>query len=196
MSCGACDCDDCQEGRQHDKAMNRSNDMDDVATDEDLDDGWATPIQRSAAQKAEPSPEAIKTWTAYAHRAFEHYKVKSIPLPTLASIICQECNVRPENYSHVSVMVADVIKACPDFEIRKGKNGGVFRKEVYAESTPKGWAAAAKVEAQYIEMKTMAGVPDLITGKLEDNYTCKGCGNTKLNSTEKSCWSCGRQVGT
>lgn len=28
-----------------------------------------------------------------------------------------------------------------------------------------------------------------------DNYTCKGCGNTKCSTQEKSCWRCGREVG-
>jgi hypothetical protein len=29
---------------------------------------------------------------------------------------------------------------------------------------------------------------------IHDNYTCKGCGNTKCSTQEKSCWKCGSAI--
>lgn len=31
---------------------------------------------------------------------------------------------------------------------------------------------------------------------IHDDYTCKGCGNNKCSTQEKSCWKCGRTIGT
>jgi hypothetical protein len=203
MSCGACDCDDCQEDRQHDKAMNRSNDMDDeqVATSDDLDDGWATPIQRPTWQDAEPANEAqAKAWMGYINETFDTYKVKNIPSPALVSIVCQKIpGLRPENYYRMAAQVERFIRESPSFEIRRGKNGGVFRKdpaEVKAVQDYKDYWKNQPLNFPIASGTLPAPIHNVVSVTIADNYTCKGCGNSKLNSKEKSCWKCGRTVGT
>lgn len=172
MSCGACNCEECEEGRAHDRAMNRSNDMDDSPA----------PIHRPAWQDVEPANETqAKAWLGYINEVYTDFSVvKGVPMPTLLSMVAQKVpGLRHENYYTVVAQIQRLIIESGHFEIRKGKSGGVFRKDpIYMELTP------------------ATNVPDMITGKLVNNYTCKGCGNTKLNNSEKSCWSCGREVGT
>jgi rubrerythrin len=97
---------------------------------------------------------------------------KPINLPALLYLSLGSIpGLRPENQERVSLQVERFLHESPDFELRKGKSGGVFRTT--NEPSPK--AVISK----------------------GDNYTCKGCGNTKLNNiSDKSCWSCGRTVGT
>jgi len=139
------------------------------------------PIHRVTWLDVEPANEVqAKAWIGYANEVLDEYKIQGMPMMTMLSVIARKIpGLRPENYNMVLAQVEKTLRESPAFELRKGKSGGLFRKTV-----------------SYIELHPMPGVPDMITGKLADNYTCKGCGNTKLNSTEKSCWSCGRMVGT
>jgi len=166
MSCGPCNCDDCQDERVEDEEYERP-----------------APIQNYFWSDVEPANEVqAKAWMGYINEVYTQYPNTGIPMMALVSMVGQKIpGLRPENYNKVTAQVQRLIRESPAFEIRKGKSGGVFRK----------------TEAQYITLQPMQNVPDLITGQVKDNYTCKGCGNTKLHDTnDKSCWSCGRAVGT
>lgn len=130
------------------------------------------------------NPEQAKVWLGLVNGIFDKYPGKTMNLPALKVMVAQGIpGLRPENYTMVTLQVERLIRESSAFELRKGKSGGVYRSAL----------APAPV---YMDLTPATNVPDMITGKLPDNYTCKGCGNTKLNRTEKSCWSCGRQVGT
>jgi hypothetical protein len=123
----------------------------------------------------------VKAWLGYANEVLDHYKVQGMPMMTLLSVVAQKIpGLRPENYSMVMAQVEKTLRESPAFELRKGRSGGLFRKD-----------------AQYITLQPMLNVPDLITNDVKrDNYVCKGCKNEKLSTQEKSCWKCGREVGT
>lgn len=182
MTCKNCDCLDCSRQRGIDAAMNRANEMDDEL--------WA-PIHHEVPAANEGQR---KTWLAYADRMFAHYKVfGAIPMPTLVSMVCQECGVRPENYPVVSEQVRQVIMAATDqFDIRKGKNGGVFRKASFVENHAQtGARVSESVAVPYYSEKPLNVADIVLATKPVANCTCKDCGNTDLNSSEKSCWKCG-----
>lgn len=176
MSCGACNCDECEEDRVADAAMNRSNDMDDEEEEEEM-----PPTPRW--YNVEPANEVqAKAWLGYVNESLDKYNVQGMPMVTLLSVVAQKIpGLRPENYSMVIAQVEKMLRESPDFEFRKGKSGGIFRK---ALNFP-------------IASGTLpAPIHNVVAVTVSDNYTCKGCGNTKLNSKEKSCWKCGRTVGT
>jgi hypothetical protein len=136
-------------------------------------------------EDAEPANEVqAKAWGDIINSIYDDMKVKTINLPAAIAIVCQNVQVRPENYASLSLQVERFIRESSNYELRKGKNGGVFRKEL---------AAIRDNPITYTKLIEMAGVPDMITGKLEDNYTCH-CGNNKCNKTEKSCWKCGSAI--
>lgn len=130
-----------------------------------------------------PANEAqAKTWLGLVNETLNHYKIQGMPVVTLLSVVAQKIpGLRPENYSTVMAQVEKTLRESPDFEFRKGPRGGLFRKSNLLAP---------------IHGTLPAPMPNVVSVKMADNYTCKGCGNSKLNSTEKSCWSCGRQVGT
>lgn len=176
MSCGACNCEECEEGRAHDRAMNRSNDMDDSPA----------PIHRPAWQDVEPANETqAKAWLGYINEVYTDFSVvKGVPMPTLLSMVAQKVpGLRHENYYTVVAQIQRLIIESGHFELRKGKSGGVFRKDLNTIRDIKSGTLPAPIH-------------NVVSVTLADNYTCKGCGNTKLNNSEKSCWSCGREVGT
>ena len=186
MSCDKCDCMDCRVCRAIQKAKNMSNDMDDepVATDENLDDGWATPIHRPSAAEVEPANEVqAEVWMKTINDIFDKYKVETVPMPTMLSMVCTKVGVRHENFPRVSEQVRKFINESPAFEVRRGKGGGIFRREAAGGSD-------RSFVPQYVELKPATNIPDMITGKLPDDCNCKGCG-TGLNSSERSCWKCG-----
>jgi len=195
MSCGPCNCDDCQDERVEDEEYERP-----------------APIQNYFWSDVEPANEVqAKAWMGYINEVYTQYPNIGIPMMALVSMVGQKIpGLRPENYNKVTAQVQRLIRESPDFEIRKGKSGGVFRKDPQAIldtvleqriqkaiATAKEMAGIRDNPISYAKLTEMAGVPDLITGQVKDNYTCKGCGNTKLHDTnDKSCWSCGRKVGT
>lgn len=156
----SCNCNDCQ--------------------DESVEDAfpdYSPPTWRNA----EPANEVqAKAWMEIINDLFKEYKNTAINLPAAIALICNRVQVRPENYASLSLQIERFIRESPELELRKGKSGGLFRKEV-----------AQPVAS--IKLVKMLGVPDMITGKLEDDYTCS-CGNTKCNKTEKSCWKCGAAI--
>jgi len=141
----------------------------------------------------------------YINEVFAEYPSKALNMVAMITLVANKIRgLRPENYNRVALMLERFIHESPELELRKGNFGGVFRKpqaEVIKDRIlaikPGRLPAPMGVPIAYIELVKMAGVHDMITGKVQDNYTCKGCGNTKLHSTnDKSCWSCGRRVGT
>jgi len=158
MSCGPCNCSDCRIDRLE-------------------EDEKPPPIRRMTWDEAAPANETqAKAWMGYINEVYAQYPTNTIPMQAMLSMVCQKIpGLKAENYLGVMASVERFIRESPSLELRKGKNGGVFRKTLYMDLHP------------------MTGVPDMITGKLTDNYTC-GCGNTKLNRTEKSCWKCGAAI--
>lgn len=141
--------------------MNRSN-----VTDEDLDDGWATPIHRPTWKDAEVATERqAKAWGECLDLLIQQYS--PLNMAAAVQLMADYFHVRPENYERLTLQFQRFIHENPKYEIRKGKSGGVFR------SSP------ATTHSQAVVV---------------DDYTC-GCGNTKLSTkTDKSCWRCGAAV--
>lgn len=205
MSCSPCNCEDCQDEHYSE------------AEDADFEEYVpSSPPARIFWSEAEPANEAqAAAWMGYINEVYDMYPgVKAINMPAMISLVAQKIpGLRPENYASVSASVERFIRESPAFELRKGKSGGVFRKEPDTrgmkpidaldfvdhkriqnavtkalEMSLHDEFAKASPEVQEAAVKMMA---------VQDNYTCKGCGNTKLHDTnDKSCWSCGRVVGT
>lgn len=124
----------------------------------------AAPIHRPLWQDAEPANEQqAKAWGDIVDRALKDYG--HVNMPTLVAIVLGECQVRQENYHRVGLQVERFIRESSNYELRQGKSGGVFKRSKTSGSNQ--------------------------TTKLESNCTCKTCGNTNLNTSEKSCWRCG-----
>lgn len=148
MSCGPCNCEDCQDER-----MEEEEPMPPVLE--------AAPIHRPTWQDAEPAnEEQARVWGSVVDRTLKDYG--RINMPAAIAIVLGECHVRPENYTRVGLQVERFLRESSSFQILKDKNGGFFKSEPINPN----------------------------------NYTCKGCGNEKLSTMEKSCWKCGRKVGT
>jgi hypothetical protein len=132
-------------------------------------------------RNAEPANEAqAKAWMGYINEVFDQYPGRAINLPAVVYMAVGKIpGLRPENSNMVALQVERFIRESTVFELRKGKNGGVFRTEAKPIAT--------------IKLTKMLGVPDMITGVVADDYTC-GCGNTKCNTAEKSCWKCGAEI--
>ena len=143
----------------------------------EYEDGETDDYTKPCWEDAEPANEVqAKAWGEIAYNLFDQHKVRAITLSAVVSMVSYGANIRPENYDRVSLQIERFIRESPMFELRKGKDGGVFRKQPI-----------------HMELKPMLGVPDMITGKLENDYTCH-CGNDRCNKTEKSCWKCGSAI--
>lgn len=143
----------------------------------EYEDGETDDYTKPAWEDAELANDVqAKAWGEIASNLFDEHKVRAINLNAMISMVSYGANIRPENYDRVSLQIERFIRESSLFELRKGKDGGVFRKP-----------------GALLELKPMLGVPDMITGKLADNHTC-GCGNTQCNKTEKSCWKCGAAI--
>jgi hypothetical protein len=182
MSCKNCDCLDCRTERVVAKFKNRANDMGDdlpVARPDDLDDGWATPIHRPRWQDAEPANvEQAKAWTTIINAVFDRYSGKAINMPALLYVVVGNIpGLKEENRDRVSLQVERFLHESPDFELRSGKNGGVFRQSRF-------------LTERHGELPQATSHVVSVT---INNHTCK-CGNTKCNKTEKSCWKCGAPI--
>jgi hypothetical protein len=126
----------------------------------------------------------VKAWLGYANEVLDHYKVQGMPMMTLLSVVAQKIpGLRPENYSMVMAQVEKTLRESPAFELRKGKSGGIFRKTTAAE------------QSEYDKTHNIFGRPltHKVTNEVINDHTC-GCGNTKCNKTEKSCWRCGAPI--
>lgn len=167
MSCGPCNCDDCR--------IDRLEDEEPLA-----------PIQRVTWQNVEPANEVqAKAWLGYVNEVLDEYKVQGMPMMTMLSVVARKIpGLRPENYNMVLAQIEKTLRESPSFEFRKGKSGGLFRKDLNT--------------IREIKTGTLPPpIPQVVAVTYADNYTCKGCGNTKLHDkNDKSCWSCGRKVGT
>lgn len=172
MSCGPCNCDDCLVDR--------------------LEKDPEPPIPRPRWEDAEKAnPIQALAWGGVVDKILTQYK--RVNLPTCLHMVAAACNVRPENYTHVSLQIERFIRENPSYALYKGKSGGLGFK---TEET-KSQAEMIKDRIQAIKPGTLpAPIHNVVAVTVSDNYTCKGCGNTKLNSKEKSCWKCGRTVGT
>jgi hypothetical protein len=103
----------------------------------------------------------------------------TIHVRTMISVVMYKLNVRLENQASLGLQVERFFNE--NYSIAKDKKVGT--------------------KLQYIEMRSMANVPDLITGATEsftiksikNDYTCP-CGNNKCSKVEKSCWKCGAPI--
>lgn len=158
MSCSNCNCSECASARDYNSCWDCQDDP---------------PIHQPRWQDAEPANEQqAKAWTTIINRVIDQHGGKAINLPALLYVVIGNIpGLKQENRERVSLQVERLLHESPDFNLRKGKSGGVFRQT--NEPEPKAVISNA------------------------DNYTCKGCGNNKLNNiSDKSCWGCGRTVGT
>lgn len=164
MSCNNCNCMDCR--------FNRSiNDM-----------GDESPIHRQRWQDAEPATESqAKAWDDCLDVLVQQFSPLNVA--SAVQLMADYFHVRPENYERLTLQFQKFIYENPKYGVLQTASGGIFKRK------PAGGSDRSFVP-QYIEMKPASNIPDMITGKLPDNCTCKGCG-TGLNTSEKSCWKCG-----
>jgi hypothetical protein len=151
------------------KFKNRANDMGD----------YEAPFHRPRWQDAEPAnAEQAKAWTKLINEVIDKHGGKAINLPALIYMVVGSIpGLRIENQARVTLQVERLLHESPDFELRSGKNGGVFRQSRFlTERHGELPQATAHVVSVTI-----------------NNHTCK-CGNTKCNKTEKSCWKCGAPI--
>jgi hypothetical protein len=114
-----------------------------VQTDGRIDLDQSTAAFRSAALKRQAELETEKTEIAAAVSAiFDQHYGKSIPMPTLGSMVAQALNAQPENFAVLSERalnyvrensqgeVKDGVEERPNslFVISKGKGGGCGRR--------------------------------------------------------------------
>lgn len=156
-------------------------------------------------QEDETNEVQAKAWTEAADEILNQHP--RVSLHALAIGIAYKCNVRTENFSRMTLQIGRFIRECGKYEVHKGKSGGVFRTPTLIDEMAK-----APVPVQDAAFKMMSGHPftererllDVKTGTLPppmepivsvtvNDYTC-GCGNTKCNKTEKSCWKCGAAI--
>lgn len=182
MSCKNCDCLDCRTERAVDRIKNRANETEDDYMPPVL---AAAPIHRPTWQDAEPAnEEQAKAWTECANAVIEEYGGKPINLSAFVYLTVSRIRgLKRENTERVALQVERFLRESPSFQIRKGRDGGVFKAIAKKEAEP----------LKYISLTELKGVPDLITGQAKDDHTCK-CGNTKCSKTEKSCWKCGEPI--
>jgi len=139
------------------------------------------PIQRPRWQDAEPANEVqAKAWGDYLDQAIAKYD----GLTRRAAIVglLHHFQVRLENYDIVSPQVER------------------FIQENYVVYVETGHLAMRMPLSLLDEMsKAPKAIQDaaikMVGGKVDD-YICKGCGNNKCSTDEKSCWKCGRAIGT
>lgn len=159
MSCGPCNCDDCKVDR--------------------LEEDFVPPI-RLTWRDAEPANEVqAKAWVEIASNLFHECKINAINLPAMIYMVVGRIpGLRTENYDSVSLQVERFIRESPSFELRQGKNGGVFRKTLNFPVT---------------SGTLPAPIPHVVAVTV-NNHTCSACGNNKCSKDEKSCWKCGASI--
>ena len=59
---------------------------------------------------------------------FDKFDGAKINMPALITLALQHLNVQPETWKMLSERVTDYIRSSPNFEVTKGKNGGVKRR--------------------------------------------------------------------
>lgn len=180
MSCKNCSCLDCNLSRGVAKAMNRSNDM-----GED-----SAPIRCPSWRDVEPANEVqAKAWGELVDMMLDHNTKwgKAMGLVATVNLVCRNIiGLREENRLKVSAQVERFIRESPKYELRQGAAGGLFKR-----GKSGGSGSSVSIPLSYIEMTPRTDVPNMLAGKLQSNCTCKSCGNTDLNTSEKSCWKCG-----
>lgn len=176
MSCKNCDCLDCRTERAVDRIKNRANEMEDDYMPPVLE---AAPIHRPTWRDAEPAnEEQAKAWTACANEVIEEYGGKPINLFAFVYLTVGRIRgLKSENRERVALQVERFLRESPNFELRKGKNGGVFRSNPLLTE----------------RHGTLPEAIGHVVAVTINNHTCK-CGNTKCSKTEKSCWKCGEPI--
>lgn len=148
-------------------------------------------------QDAKPANEVqAKAWGEAANELLKQYA--RINLHAMIIGIAYNCNVRPENFPHVTLQIEKFLRESGAFELRSGKNGGVFRKDlntiVNLDGVSKSTYPFTSRETLLREVHgTLPPVLEPIQSVTVDDYTC-GCGNTKCSKTERSCWKCGAAI--
>lgn len=171
----------------------------------------SAPIHRQPWQDAEPANQAqAVAWGMLADRILDKYGGMS-----LSYVVSEVCGgipgLRDENYPRVKLMVERFLRENPKYELR-GRAGGIFkrgpaggtdRSVVYAEPTPRGFAAAVtlidemskapkEVQDHALRMIKSGTLPPPMPEVVAINdHICPGCGNNKCSKAERTCWKCG-----
>lgn len=174
MTCQKCDCLDCARQNAIDAAHFAVMNNDEPVSER------PAPIHRSS--KVEPyNAEQARVWLEYIDEVYNNdYKgVTTIPLPNLLAMACRKIpGLRWENASDVAEQMHQLILDSTNlFEVRKGKNGGVYRKP-------------GSVVGDHAQTTARLNQSVAVSAAV-NNHTCPGCGNTKCSTDEKSCWKCG-----
>ena len=128
------------------------------------------PIQRPAWQGAEAANERqAKTWGELVDKYLDQHGMLSII--TACMWVCEDVRVRPENHTRVYNMVERFVRENPKYDVPEN------------------------IVSKQFDPYQHTGYIKPSTATIND-YTCKGCGNTKCSKQEKSCWKCGRTIGT
>lgn len=134
-----------------------------------------------------------------------HPKVRSINAYSMHDLVLTHLNVPIYEYGEYTKVFQELIKdPSSGFYAIKGRNGGIMRpsKTCACGVDAKGCAHHGAKQADPLGVQSFvdwfskpAPIPatqDNNKGVVND-YTC-GCGNTKCNTTEKSCWRCGAPI--
>lgn len=75
----------------------------------------------------EKEAEVGRDVSASVHAVFDEHLGKTIPMPALASLALSNMGTSPENFVEMDKAVRAYVRNAPEFEVNKGKNGGVVR---------------------------------------------------------------------
>jgi hypothetical protein len=139
------------------------------------------PIHTARWQDATPATrEQAETWGKAIDECLNSWS--HIGVVALLSMVTRLCHVKEEDKQKVSLQICRFIKESPKYKVSlNGFGGGTVTKDFDTA-----WNSGEELPV-YSSRPTADINPD--------NYTCKGCGNKKLSTQEKSCWRCGREVG-
>lgn len=187
MSCNNCNCLDCARNRAIAKAKNHMNDMGDLEA----------PIQRPRWQDAEPANDVqAMAWGIIADHVLA--RNKAMPLMHLADAVCDGImGLKPRNRPRVRAQVERFLRESDKYRTmtRDQIQEAIRAKEAKSKDLGHCLNELRKLDDGNFDPYQYAGYTKAST-TIVDNYTCKGCGNTKCSVQEKSCWKCGRAVGT
>jgi hypothetical protein len=83
------------------------------------------------------------SFKSYVEEVFDSSRTLGLPVPLVCSQVAFRMGVSPENYVEVQKRVGEFLRNSPDFEVLKGRGGGVYRKG----TTPKEMKEKAEKEA-------------------------------------------------
>lgn len=76
---------------------------------------------------ADAEANSARDISAAVHAVFDLHKGKVLPMPAICALTLANLGTSPEVYAEKDKAVKTFIRNSPEFEVNKGKNGGVVR---------------------------------------------------------------------